>query len=535
MPLATRRAGGCEVHSALPGIRHAVVALALAMLGGCAAVLNDVPRPESFALVDPEATTLGKMFAAAADAHPGLSGIHMLDSGADALQARAALADVAERTLDLQYFSVGDDRSTDVLMKHVVRASQRGVRVRILLDDLRPEHRDFARRVLASAPTAELRLFNPFLSAGTSGIERLIEFAIDGTRLNRRMHNKLWVADNAAVIIGGRNLGDEYFDIDAESNFSDLDVLAVGPVVNALSRCFDAYWNSPDAIPLPALDLAADTNESTPADHRLETRLSQAAAEPYRLRDSALPQALTSGAVSMTWAQAQAGCDPPGKPSSATSDELFHVWPDADGKLIPTRSELIVVTPYFISSRHAREHLQQMRERGLRVAVLTNSLASTDSPAAHGGYARYRAELLRRGVEIFELRPEPGDPHPVRHRWHKRTPAALHAKIVIVDRTRAIIGSSNQDPRSRLHNTESWVTIDSPALASRMAALFDESTQDDHAYRVRLRDPLSGDDALIWETVNDGARVRYEAEPGVSAWMRWWMTLLSIMLPEDLL
>lgn len=499
---------------------------------------TDVPRPESYAWADPDLTTLGRAFAAAGDAHPGLSGFRLLDIGAEALQARAALADAAEHSLDLQYFSVGDDRSTDWLLRHIARAGQRGARVRILLDDVYARHRDFARRVLALVPNAELRLYNPFVSAGNSGIERLLEFAGDAERLNRRMHNKLWVADNAVAVVGGRNLGDEYFGVDAGTNFSDLDVLAAGPVVQTLSRCFDAYWNSPTAVPFAALAPAADLHATAaPTRLDLDAGLLQTAAAAYEsgLQAGGMAEALRSGSVTLDWAPTEAGCDPPDKPLSATSDELFHNWPDADGRLIPTLDELLVLSPYFIPSRHALDHLQQMRQRGVRVAVLTNSLASTDSPAAHGAYARYRAELLRLGVELFELRPLPGDAHPVRHRWRNRTPAALHAKVVIADRRRAIIGSNNQDPRSRLHNTESWVTIDSAAPASRMAALFDESTRHDHAYRVQLRDPRSPDGALIWETENDGAKVHYETEPDVSPWMRWWTTLLSILVPEHLL
>jgi putative cardiolipin synthase len=403
--------------------------LVLTVLGGCAALPIDVPRPESFALTDSRQTTLGRAFTDAEDEHSGLSGFHLLDTGTEALQARAALADVAERSLDLQYFSIGNDRSTDVLLWHIAQAGQRGVRVRILLDDVHPRHRDFARRVLALVPNAELRLFNPFLSAGNSGIERLLEFAADTERLNRRMHNKLWVADNAVAVVGGRNLGDEYFDVDAATNFSDLDVLAVGPVVQTLSRCFDAYWNNPLAVPFAALAPAGELPTSTAQTrHELDARLTQAAAATYqrRLQRSGMADALRSGSVTLDWARAEAGCDPPDKPLSATSDELFHTWPDADGRLIPTLDELLVVSPYFIPSGHALDHLQEMSQRGVRVAVLTNSLASTDSPVAHGGYARYRAELLRRGVELYELRPSPGDAHPLRHRWRNKAPATLH-------------------------------------------------------------------------------------------------------------
>jgi putative cardiolipin synthase len=519
-------------------LRLAVAASAVLMLGACAGIRSDVPRPESFALEDPSQTLLGSAFAAAAALHPGQSGFHLLDTGAEALQARAALADVAERTLDLQYYSVDDDHSTDLLLLHVADAGRRGVRVRILLDDFHTDNREFAERALALVPGVEVRLFNPFLTAVRFDAGRLLEIVGDGERLNRRMHNKLWMADNAAAIVGGRNLGNAYFDADAEQNFSDVDVLAVGPVLDKLSQCFDEYWNSSAAVPYAAL---AATGTGAAASLRartaLEARLSGVEGSPYErwLSTSDLPRALRSGTLSLHWGAARAGCDQPDKPANETSEDIFHTWLDAAGQPVPTRWELVVVSPYFIPSLHARDHLEEMHSRGVRVAVLTNSLAATDSPAAHAGYARHRADILRRGVNLFELRPQADTAHPTRHRWRKKTPATLHAKMVIADRSRVIVGSINQDPRSRLHNTEIWVAIESVPLARRMAALFDESTLRDHAYRVLLRDGNAGDDALVWVTEDKGIEVRHDSEPEVEWWMRLWMTILSGLVPEHLL
>ena len=309
--------------------------------------------------------------------------------------------------------------------------------------------------------------------------------------------------------------------------------------MHALSRCFYDYWNHAAAVPLAAFREAAPGLAARQhASSSLEQRLSGDDAPPYRrwLDDSTLPRALASAELPLHWAYARASCDRPDKPVATASDDLLHSWVDADGKPIPTRFELIVVSPYFIPSRHAAQHLGEMRRRGVRVAVLTNSLASTDSPAAHGGYARYRADLLRRGIELFELRPQPGAPHPLRHRWRRLSPASLHAKMVIADRERAIIGSNNQDPRSRRHNTESWIAIDSPELVSKLVGLFEESTQRDHSYRVVLRAPdKQDDDALRWITEDQGRTVHHDTEPAASWWLRFWASVLAIVVPEDLL
>ena len=205
------------------------------------------------------------------------------------------------------------------------------------------------------------------------------------------------------------------------------------------------------------------------------------------------------------------------------------------GVALPTDTELIVISPCFTPSAHGRQHLGEMRQRGMRVAVLTNSLASTDALAAHAGYARYRADLLRRGIELFELRPEPGAPHPIEHRWRGLSPASLHAKIVISDRARVIVGSNNQDPRSRRYNTESWVAIKRPALAAEMLALFEEGTRPDHSFRVVLRDDEHNSEALGWITEDNAGAVMHDAEPGASGWLRFWLGLLSSIVPEDLL
>jgi cardiolipin synthase C len=510
-----------------------LVVLWLQLITGCATLPGAVPRVPTHAIVDGNQTTLGTVFAAQAAEQPALSGFQVMASGHMAFAARAALADAAERTLDLQYYSVGNDLTTDLLLLRIVRAAERGVRVRVLLDDIHPSARAFGRRAMGANPGIEVRLFNPFYRSGGSSLARLGEFAVDGERLNRRMHNKLWVTDNVVAIVGSRNLGDEYFDASDAGNFSDVDLLAVGPVVRDVSQAFDAYWNSPTAVPLAAFEVIPDAREA--AAH-LEALRARAAAcrslDPCRsVVDGGLLNALRAGQVSLTWAKPRFTFDLPDEDKPALVSGVEHGWVGDRPGGARTRNELLIVSPYFVPGEDGRRHLAGMRERGIRVAVLTNSLASTDSVAAHAGYARHRPTLLGSGVELYESRPEPGAPHRRSHRWGQASPASLHAKFIVQDRVRVIVGSFNQDPRSRLHNTEAWMEIDSPELALDLAALFEEASDLHHAFKVGLRS-AAGSGRLEWVTDEGGRRVRHGVEPITQAWLRLWRMVLGAVIPE---
>lgn len=512
-----------------------VVAL-LPMLSGCATVRQDVPRVPSHAISDGDRTTAGRVFAAQANGHPGLSGFRVMAAGRTAFVARAALADLAERSLDLQYYSVGEDLTTDLLLLSVLDAADRGVRVRILLDDLYPATRHFARRAAAAHPGIEVRLFNPFRFGGTSRPARLGELVFDGGRLNRRMHNKVWVTDNAAAVVGSRNLGDEYFDASGSANFSDIDLLAVGPVVRELSQAFDAYWNSAAAVPAETFAEATDAGEGNRVRNRLRELRDHCTALPpcEWLSENKWLRDLRSGVVSLSWAHATFMYDEPDQDKAGVLSGIEHGWiydrPGGDR----TRAELLMASRYFIPSEDGLRHLGAMHERGVRVAVLTDSLASTDSPAAHAGYARHRLALVRAGVELYELRPASDVQHPPSHRWRHTSPFSLHAKIVVQDRARAIVGSVNQDPRSRLHNTEDWLVLESPVLAAELAALFEEGTDLRHAFRVEL-DKADDTRALVWSTEEDGKPMRYDSEPMATSWQRLWRGVLGKLIPEHLL
>ncbi len=507
----------------------------LGAVGGCASTRPDAPRSVSHAIDVGTGTSLGRAFAEQAARHPGLSGFRLLVSGRQALSARATLAATAEHTIDLQYFSVGDDLTVDLLLGAIVAAADRGVRVRILLDDIAATSRRFAWRAIAAHPDIQVRLFNPFrFSGNTFGPARIVEFAFRHERLNRRMHNKLWVTDNAAAIVGSRNLSAEYFEANDLANFNDVDLLAVGPVVDDMSKAFDLYWN--DAAAVPAADLidAPTVDDGAAERRRLHRREAACAGRPpcSWLRESGTAEDLRSGNVTLAWASAQFVYDLPDRVKSEVPSGIEHGWIEDHPGGIRTREEILIVTPYLVPSPAGLRHLEQMRQRDVRVAILTNSLDSTDSVAAHAGYARHRPALVRAGVELHEIRLAAGQEHERTHLWGLATPSSLHAKFSVQDRKRVIIGSQNQDPRSRLLNTEAWIVVDSAALAAELVALFEEGSAAEHAYRVRLGAAAG---TLIWETEEDGRMVRFADEPAVGSTLILWRKILGHLIPEGML
>jgi putative cardiolipin synthase len=508
------------------------VALMLGLLGGCASQPPETAREPAYAIERPESTTLGKAFPALSQAHDGHSGFKVLLSGREAFIARAASARAAERAIDLQYFSAGEGPSTDALLSVLADAAGRGVRIRVLLDDIEPQTRRFAERAQALGGDVQVKLFNPFVRSGDSMAARIFEFGTAPARLNRRMHNKLWLADNAVAVFGSRNLGDAYFDLDDDANFSDIDLLVVGPVVGDLSASFDAYWNSAAAVPLRDVDPRAGPAEVPAIRAELANRWHACNDLPpcTWLQAPELPTALRDASLALHWAPARFFDDPPVGGKSSWAAWFEHGGLD-DGL---ARDELLLVSPYFVPSAEGLEHLRRLAAAGVRVALLTNSLASTDSPAAHAGYAAYRKNLLEFGIEVYELRPLAGHKHGVIHRWGQPSPASLHAKFVVQDRRRVMLGSKNQDPRSRLHNTESWLVIDSPALARELTELFDEATALHHVYRVEL-DAAGAHAGVRWTTEQDGEVQTFAVEPETDLGLRLWRSLLGVLIPEHLL
>ncbi len=526
-------------HRAAP-LLYALVSCCL-LLSACSTQRLDVPRPASSAWSAPAATPLGQAYATQLARHEGQSGLHTLSSGMDALGARAALAEAAQHTLDLQYYILRKDTTTQLLIARVLRAAQRGVRVRLLVDDLDAAGKDLDLAALAGFANVEVRVFNPFSSRGSFGVSQLLEFIGNGQRLNRRMHNKLWVADNAMAVIGGRNLGDEYFDASGQLNFSDLDMLVAGPAVTEISRGFDAYWNSEWAVPIQAFVAQAPPPEALARfEQDLQARVAGFRDTDYAraLREGGIGSTLRAGRITLIMAPAAVFADPPHKVvAGSEASGTNPVFAERIRPLVTqARGELILISPYFIPSEQGMLAFEKLVQRGVRVRVLTNSLASADVvPLAHAGYARHRERLLAAGVELHEMRPEQLET--LRNRLGGTSAAYLHTKAIVIDRQHVVVGSMNLDPRSRQSNTEVGLLAESHELGEIIGRLFDDAVRPARAFRVSLVE-TEGEGLprqLRWTTEEQGVPVRYEEEPLAGFWRRLFSRLLGMVAPEDLL
>ncbi len=540
-PVIALRGGGVRrlavpAHASAAWFAHAaMLGWLVLLLGGCAMPLRDVPRSPSFAVDRPLESFLGATLATPQMYASGMSAFRMLMLGEEAFLARAALAQTAERSLDLQYYMVADDATARTLMFAALRAAQRGVRVRILLDDLYAVGRDDSLARLAAQPNVELRVVNPFNRRGGLVFAQLAD-ALGNPRLQRRMHNKVWIADNVAAVVGGRNLGDHYFAARADNDFGDLDLLAAGPVVGALSASFDSFWNSEVAVPVGALA------EFMPTTAEVSAAAVGMAAEAERFRDGDyaerlrvldLGRLLRSGQLGMeALAPASVAFDPPDKflDRSVRPNPILSAM---RGRLEGARAELLIVTPYLIPGDAGVASLCALHRRGVRVRVLTNSLATTDVPVVHAGYAQYRPRLVACGIELHELRRRAGE-RPARGIGFS-SGASLHAKAVAVDRSTVLVGSMNLDPRSRDLNSEIGVLIDSPVLGARIGRLFEDATAPDQAFRVRLAAPDDPASALRWEGTDGGRPDSHDTEPLAGWWRRALARVLGAITPVALL
>lgn len=489
------------------------------------------------------------------------SGFVLLDSVGTAYSSRLALIDAAQRSLDLQYYAIHADASTEVLLERIRDAARRGVRVRILLDDFNTVGKDAQVLRLAFEPNVEVRLFNPAPGSRRSLMARFFTSLHDIPRLQKRMHNKLFVADNAMGITGGRNLGDAYFGTNLKSNFVDLDVLAAGRVVRDMSASFDRYWNDPQAYPVQSLlspeDLDALRKPDWPAKPAGSDPPPQPATRPGvtvpRAKSTVLPgftptiaqqpQPLDLPAMALIWAPAALLEDKPGK-VAPDDDEADAGDTLVDGLLQlmgQARQEVLIVSPYFVPGAGMMQLFGQMRAKGVRIRVLTNSLASTDAPAAHAGYVRYRRQLLALGVELHEMRSDQegatgalgwggssgsagaGGPRSGASR------ASLHSKAVLIDQRFTVIGSMNLDLRSQRQNSEVALLIRSHAL-TRQATSEVETMLAQGAYRLAF-----AGGKLLWHAPPGATFQDATSEPEASTRLELLVRLLGPFAPEEML
>ncbi|WP_273163218.1 phospholipase D family protein [Massilia timonae] len=496
----------------------ALLALSLA-LTSCSLLPPLEGRVASTAIANTDDTRLGKALMPLTMAHPGLAGIHALADGRDAFAARAVLAQAADRSLDVQYYIWRNDTTGRLMFDALRAAAERGVRVRLLLDDNNTAGLDASLAALDAHPMIEVRLFNP------NGIRsvRAVGMAADFMRLNRRMHNKSFTADNQVTIIGGRNVGDEYFGAAGEISFADLDVIAAGPVVRAVSDDFDLYWNSPSAYPLVLLAPDAAAAPALKPD-------AEAQAYIEAIKRSAFLEQLVEGSLPLEWARARFVSDDPAKVMGTAAPEANIAFKLRDILGEPQRS-LDLVSPYFVPGKEGTAAFVDLAKKGTRTRILTNSLEATDVAAVHAGYAKWRKPLLESGVTLYELRREATD-EPTRDKRGSgsgigSSDASLHAKTFGVDGKRVFVGSFNFDQRSIHLNTEMGMVIDSPALARRLTETLDR-TLPTRAYEVKLDDRGS----VIWLERRGDQVIRHEKEPGTSWFKRAAVKALS-WLPID--
>ena len=525
--------------------RTSIAALLLVLLAGCATVPGgNYAKQESTALAHPETTRLGRQADVQFRAHVGAAGFRLVPQGVDGFLLRAELAGAAERTLDLQYFIIQNDSTGKMLMDGVLRAAERGVRVRMLLDDSDDVARDRQVLALAAHANVEIRIFNPFFSRGLLDFMRYPEFVVASSRLNYRMHNKLFVADNSVAVLGGRNIGDEYFQASKETEFGDFDVLTIGPLVAQVSKSFDSFWNSDLAIPIEALSFGKPSS-SVLDEYRvaLAENLAKMAGSPYVSRlaagDPLTP--ILNGSSALVWAKAELLYDSPEKSKVESGEQPGRLLRQRLNEAIKgVKTELLVVSPYLVPGDSGMRMLEDLRNRGVHVRILTNSLASTDMPIVHSGYQKYREPLLKDGIELYEVRPVLGKPNAQGSGGSLKNPSggqfALHAKIFVLDRRWVFVGSMNFDRRSLRLNTELGVLIDSPELARQVIARFNAIAQPANAYVPALTSAdASGRQALIWRTEEGGKLVELQSEPMGDLMKGVKSNLLTLLPLDDLL
>ncbi|RZT97947.1 phospholipase D family protein [Rivibacter subsaxonicus] len=505
----------------------------LSALVGCASLPSQEGRGESHAIEKTADTRLGQIAVRAAAPHPGQSACMALPDGVEALVARLALAGRAERSLDLQYYIWHDDLTGRYLTEALLRAADRGVRVRVLLDDVGARADDQVLSSLDAHPNIEIRLFNPVAWRSL----RLLGTAADFGRVNRRMHNKAFVADNQVAILGGRNIGDEYFGAPGDVAFGDLDVLTTGRVVPEVSASFDRYWNSSHAYPIATL-LGRPGDPAQLA--ALRGRLANYVAAQ---RDSAYASEATESWLEsragngprLHWGQVRLLADDPDKIELSADEIATQRATNRSPTASPVRRELLIVSPYFVPGDKGVAALAALVARGVRVTVLTNSLAATDVGAVHAGYARQRKALLVAGVRLYELRPHADKDSEPAARRKKDTfgssRASLHAKTFIFDRESVFIGSLNLDPRSLYLNTEVGLVCESAALSAMLADGIERGL-DSATWQVLLEDDTSGR-RLAWMQKDGETFKKLDAEPEVGTLRKLGVWLLGLLPIES--
>ncbi|MET0067568.1 MAG: phospholipase D family protein [Candidatus Thiodiazotropha sp.] len=477
-------------------------------------------------------TALGRAFLAHNNSDPQQSGFLLLGSGLDAFAARAVLARAAERSIDAQYYLLHDDMTGTLFIDELLKAAERGVRVRLLVDDMDLSGRELSAAALDAHENFEVRIFNPFGRERWRITELLSRFG----EITRRMHNKSFTVDNQATVVGGRNIGDEYFEANPALAFGDLDVLGFGPIAREVSDSFDEYWNHSLAYPASRLvEQLPDSKTIAARRKRHDEHVAELSGSDYMsaLRRSKLLEQLKQGTQVMHWGRAEVVADDPDKLISGRDRTDLRLTHKLSRHFEGLSQELIIFSPYFVPGEEGVALFTKLIDQGVRVRILTNSLAATDVAVVHAGYARYRSDLLRAGVELYEMnRQVSGESHSGRNYLSGSSKASLHAKSFVLDQKKVFIGSLNLDPRSVVENSEIGVVIDASEIAQSMSEWFDGNVHK-LAFRLSLETDDQGREQLQWRGYEEGNPVTFDSEPHTSVWLRMMVRLLGFLPVED--
>ena len=508
---------------------------AFSVLVGCESRADKLPTPPISHAIDPDtSTSLGRVMKKEEEKHKGESGFHIISTGSEGFRMRLALIRAAEKTLDLQYYGIHNDATSNLMLEAVVRAAQRGVRIRFLLDNNTYAQVAKTLSILDEFKNLEVRIFNPFYTPSQSVATKLVNTLTDLDNVERRMHNKALISDNQMAILGGRNLGDEYFEENADMAFKDIDILAAGPIVPLISASFDNYWNSPNTLPVDRLkSRKADPQTIAKIREQLHDHWEETAATPVgkQLLTSKIADELKTDTYKLYWCPAELAVDDPSKIDHAATDTISRPFNKLKAMVGKAQNEFIIISPYFVPRDEGMTWLKELTDRGVKIRVLTNSLASTDVVAVHTGYRPYREQLLANGIDLYEMKPIDGK-RPKQRLMGKKVPAqaSLHAKVYIIDRKDIMIGSFNLDPRSIELNTEITIAIHSPELAAQVVKMFNEVIEPETSYHVQAS---ANTKALIWNTVTDDQQITYTQEPDAGIWRRIQENILSLLPLED--
>jgi len=488
-------------------------------LAGCATAPLDYPKQYSEAIVETGETSLGREVAEWTAEHPGKSGFYPLGGGLDALGIRLAMIERAERTIDAQYFLMKPDSAGVLFVIKLLEAADRGVRVRFLLDDIFTTVKDDGLLLLNEHPNIEVRLFNPVGRGGVYMMNYLGDFKL----ANRRMHNKSFTVDNQMSVIGGRNIADEYFELLDDSEFMDFDMFAAGPVAAEIAHTFDRFWNHKLAVPMEAFEKDKEKPDLAVARANFDEDVIEAINSIHgKALESPLMLDVVEDRVKLFPADSRVVTDDPDKLLNKVSADQKVLVTALASQIDEAESEVIVITPYFIPGKNGVEFWRSIVAKGVRVVIVTNSLASNNHVPVHGGYARYRHDMIDAGVELYEARVD-GSKTPEGSAGQSYDTTTLHTKLLLIDRRFTFVGSLNLDPRSIDINTEFGVLVDNTELTGGIAGRAFEKLPS-AAYRVTENEKGK----LRWTTVIDGKNVVETKEPQASTWLRFKAFIMRI-------